>query len=145
MRLVVSVAQTSCALGQPRPPWRGLSLKSALSTFDKLHAALKPATQFWVSTSSSVGVQGTNPALYRKTETMPSLTAASRMLEERDCAFERASNRNFVSLITLSFSNLKLRVKVTNTPKYLNGSSTGCCGKGRPRYKILTSTWVRCE
>ncbi len=146
IRLIASVNQTLRAEGHPRPPWPRPIRKSESSVdFGNVQAPRYPRrvprTHSAVSSSSSVRLHGTRPAVYRKMEVTASWTAISRCDGERKSALASTATRSLVALMILSFSKLKSNVRVRSMPKYRGATQAG---KGRDRgfaQTIFYSVW----
>ena len=96
---------SSTADGHSLPPSSRSSHIGELSNLvENVHACLYAATHDIEIWSSSVFDHGTNPALYRNTETTPILIATSLRTGGNSLSLRRAERRSRISSVTRAFS-----------------------------------------
>eukprot|EP00961_Rhodomonas_salina_P258573 3494430-Rhodomonas_salina.1 len=96
------------------------------------HATLAAAVQNRVICWSSVGVHGTTPAEYRKTDTMPNRTASMAWRGSMK-ALRRWATLSSIERQMYLFSYLQSPVSVRRTPRNLKGLSGANFAKEAPR------------
>ena len=130
---------SSTADGHSLPPSFRSSQIGELSNFgENVQACLYAATHDFEIWFSSVFDQGTNPALYRNTETTPILIATSLSTGGNNLSVRRADRRSRISSMTRAFSWENSPVKVMRTPRCLWAWSGRRTGKAAPLCRMLS-------